>query len=260
MLQWGRCRSAAEMLSTLLKVYERAKLQWGRCRSAAEMLVPRREILPWWAGLQWGRCRSAAEMKLSPRIRLTGKLASMGPLPIGSGNDGEPRRAVDFPLDASMGPLPIGSGNAGNPMSCQAHLLASMGPLPIGSGNGKHTLGVILFPYLLQWGRCRSAAEINYHEILARFVSQLQWGRCRSAAEIVSSPTVATHSTARFNGAAADRQRKYCRRVRLRLWQDQLQWGRCRSAAEMRSSRMPWRNAAEGLQWGRCRSAAEIRV
>src|SRR5205809_194322 len=62
MLQWGRDRSIAELLSHRLRKLFEIVLQWGRDRSIAELRLQTGTFRAL-ASLQWGRDRSIAELR-----------------------------------------------------------------------------------------------------------------------------------------------------------------------------------------------------
>src|SRR5579875_3427550 len=141
--------------------YRRSRLQWGRDRSVAEIQRrPRRTRRD-------GECFNGAatdrSRKLPSALPSTGRatrsfngaatdrsrksvvevrgfakewLASMGPRPIGRGNEAQFPASPAARWYASMGPRPSGRGNASaQPWSTQGRAVASMGPRPIGRGN-----------------------------------------------------------------------------------------------------------------------------
>ncbi len=157
--------------------------------------------------LQWGRSRSGAEDTGSAGGHARPDLASMGPLPVGSGRlrievvDGEGLgrfngaapgrerktrgsvgRRTTAEFLASMGPLPVGSGRPRIRAPSSPGRPASMGPLPVGSGR-RGASAALPVPSELQWGRSRSGAEDpgRVREVLGPV--RLQWGRSRSGAE-----------------------------------------------------------------------------
>ncbi len=84
-LQWGRSRSGAEDMEQDGRAAYAVALQWGRSRSGAEddRTVRDKPRLP--VVLQWGRSRSGAEDGAGEAGVEFSELASMGPLPVGSG-------------------------------------------------------------------------------------------------------------------------------------------------------------------------------
>ncbi len=155
-------------------------LQWGRCRKAAEGCGMRTSVRAR-TKLQWGRCRKAAE-----GVSVVAQPTRHGCF---NGAAAERQRKDSPPPDPPASkPLQWGRCRkaAEGRMSPLAHCRtwgASMGPLPKGSGRRKP----------------RSKRPS---------VTQLQWGRCRKAAEGRTRPRDPRRATHRFNGAAAERQRK----------------------------------------------------
>ena len=84
--------------------------------------------------LQWGHVQSDVETRLAEVRSVAPLKASMGPRPIGRGNDGQLMEGWSDP-GASMGPRPIGRGNGLAGLPYAMGLGASMGPRPIGRGN-----------------------------------------------------------------------------------------------------------------------------
>ena len=84
-LQWGRDQLVAEIPLKDKAIAIRVTLQWGRDQLVAEMVHSRSVVIES-LSLQWGRDQLVAEMHY---MRLTHStcFASMGPRPIGRGND-----------------------------------------------------------------------------------------------------------------------------------------------------------------------------
>jgi len=205
-LQWGRDQLVAEMIKSLAPfAWGAFRLQWGRDQLVAEiggapMSAERHPMLQWgrdqlvaeiWQdarprdtlqSLQWGRDQLVAEMVYPARGLERVDLASMGPRPIGRGND----------EDGAFGPLMI---------------LASMGPRPIGRGNYAPPLQVRR-PGMLQWGRDQLVAEIPCHLAPDLGLFLLQWGRDQLVAEI-GGRRPGPGLIRCFNGAATNWSRKF---------------------------------------------------
>ncbi len=234
-LQWGRCRKAAEGST-------RCRLRASpRCFNGAaaerQRKVDARIIIEREQALQWGRCRKAAEghrVAVDPRVSAH---ASMGPLPKGSGRL-PTCHLHHHHVRASMGPLPKGSGRQPHCVGGHERPGASMGPLPKGSGRSWTEEIRALCGVLLQWGRCRKAAEGQ------RRVSSSSWhgasmgplpkgsGRSLLDFEIDAARQASMGPLPKGSGR---RRGAPCMPIVRRA----LQWGRCRKAAEGSRVRRP---------------------
>ena len=181
-LQWGRDQLVAEIQHHFQCLEAQMVLQWGRDQLVAEILA-HWLMTATFPPLQWGRDQLVAEIvgtshwrnektKASMGPRPIGRgnqdplprrdripLASMGPRPIGRGNPALPR-ILPQERPASMGPRPIGRGNHYSAKQCSRYRPASMGPRPIGRGNIIHSVIMRTGSLLLQWGRDQLVAEI----------------------------------------------------------------------------------------------------
>ena len=212
-------------------VQAQQQLQWGRSRSGAEDHASRRHgAAP--SPLQWGRSRSGAEDTREEVRRLLDEMASMGPLPVGSGrrritrkkgsdqpcfNGAAPGRERKTRGPRRQGRL-IGRFNGAAPgrerKTCEHTMgpppdtVASMGPLPVGSGRPSELLQALRSEIALQWGRSRSGAEDHAGLGVCVLRAELQWGRSRSGAEDSRHAGRPGRMAGCFNGAAPGRERK----------------------------------------------------
>ena len=108
-LQWGRDQLVAEMRKPEPATAKRRKLQWGRDQLVAEINPLGIDQVFEWISLQWGRDQLVAEMaenKSTPPFSGSFNGAATN---WSRKCDGFPVQVVE--LDASMGPRPIGRGN-----------------------------------------------------------------------------------------------------------------------------------------------------
>ncbi len=251
-LQWGRALSHAEINRMLKSFLPPAQLQWGRALSHAEMCaggVTDRALQRFNGAAHFRTRKSRRSLSLSAEcacfngaahfrtrkltiraVSATIKLASMGPRTFARGNE--------WRDSSSLRP--------GASFNGAAHFRTRKFQPPLQS----------VAPYVLQWGRALSHAEILCWRCDQGRTTKLQWGRALSHAEMAPNVTDTMSVTT-------------------------LQWGRALSHAEIYTiggtpvtydvASMGPRTFARGnlslatnaemveaLQWGRALSHAEI--
>ena len=85
-LQWGRDQLVAEIHGGGRTMCSSWMLQWGRDQLVAEIYTGEASYMDW-ARLQWGRDQLVAEIWLTDTYSTPAEAASMGPRPIGRGNN-----------------------------------------------------------------------------------------------------------------------------------------------------------------------------
>ncbi len=209
-----------------------AMLQWGRFPEEAETTIGPAVFLCH-RMLQWGRFPEEAETLAGRPRAHPGGVASMGPLPGGSGNSIPPlrHRCPDpwlqwgrFPEEAETGPTWTATS---------------------GRGTG------------LQWGRFPEEAETDVNEIEAKYTNTLQWGRFPEEAETSTHQKNAREAGEASMGPLPGGSGNEAKPPNRPKMNRPLQWGRFPEEAETEILTGAKAKRELPLQWGRFPEEAE---